>query len=65
MTITRSGRLASIWVVPQDIPVPLYFYTMGFFVYNMVVYLLVEEQLWCFYYHYSEIMALPLLAGVR
>lgn len=94
MTITQSGRLASIWVVPQDIPVPLYFYTMGFFccvfcrklysrgghwppalmkpfvsiyifVYNMVVYLLVEEQLWCFYYHYSEIMALPLLAGVR
>ena len=32
MTITQSGRLASIWVVPQDIPVPLYFYTMGFFV---------------------------------
>lgn len=31
MTITQSGRLASIWVVPQDIPVPLYFYTMGFF----------------------------------
>jgi len=32
MTITQSGRLASIWVVPQDIPVPLYFYTMGFFI---------------------------------
>lgn len=32
MTITQSGRLPSIWVVPQDIPVPLYFYTMGFFV---------------------------------
>lgn len=32
MTITQSGRTASIWVVPQDIPVPLYFYTMGLFV---------------------------------
>ncbi len=41
------------------------FVSIYIFVYNMVVYLLVEEQLWCFYYHYSEIMALPLLAGVR
>ena len=31
MTITQSGRLASIWVVPQDIPVPLYFYYNGIF----------------------------------